>query len=123
MHPSGIEPASFAYRAKALPLSYGCVWIGIDRPAFALAAYGAAAFARFAVSYSVACRAVAREASEDWCVTGDLNSDWMRSERIVSAVGLVARNAPIAVNEESEMVLQARDRTCDLSFTRGLLCH
>jgi hypothetical protein len=26
-----------------------------------------------------------------WCATGDLNSDLMRSERIASAVGLVAR--------------------------------
>src|SRR5215510_6557766 len=25
-----------------------------------------------------------------WCATGDSNSDWMRSERIASAVGLVA---------------------------------
>lgn len=32
-------------------------------------------------------------ATRAWCVTGDSNPDWMRSERNASAVGLVTHGA------------------------------
>jgi hypothetical protein len=102
--PHGYDPRSFGYRPNALPLSYGRMVRrrGVEPRAFCMSRRRSAAETNDAYPFrdlNPGSRRVrpqlwsAKLKGRNWCATRDSNSDCTRSERVASAVGLVAHGA------------------------------
>ena len=87
-------PTERSLKPPPLPLGYRHVCVSAPGRVAGLPAWrGARAETRTRTveGLSLAPLPLGYTGGKEWCATGDSNSDWMRSKRIASAVGLVAR--------------------------------